>query len=392
MSAATRDLLQTEIDSAVEMSACKHGIRFQPGRADGEYLLADGPDGKRHTYRRRKIYRLTQPLAGAVRDAALQMIARVRNRFGRGRVWTLGHDSSGGKRVHIIADDGNTRQTADGRIYLRMFYVHENDLDQSDIDKDPDAVLPVATQSAATTGSGWEREYRGAWHACDARGVIPGVGDPGFGAMRFVVVTNSGSKITVKSDASVPPGEMRIEQTADMKGKDGWGVRVDRCDQRRGSGRCVLDSSHRDRGWHHLNEAGDEWGCYGPDSASPTRTSYRSASTPAGRVEAVLAMAQQGAITAEAARELLEMPEAPQVTAPPVDPLDVEYDGVRLRTLLTYDESHRRESFGAARPHRTEVQRAAVSSHWSAELRAKVSASKEHERQRVVLDIGPEDL
>lgn len=160
--------------------------------------------------------------------------------------------------------------------------------------------------------------------------------------------------------------------------------------------------------------------------------------TTAGRHRAVLHLAQIGAVTAEQARELLEMPavdarlpcqhkfargytEYPKrvdgtryctacgaVMSTP-DPLDVEYDGVMLRALLDRDAAARQESDDAQcgfcslplaehrlkrgrdcerfRPRAmTPVQRTAVSAYWSAELRARVEASKERDRQRVVLD------
>lgn len=73
----------------------------------------------------------------------------------------------------------------------------------------------------------------------------------------------------------------------------------------------------------------------------------------------------------------------------PVDPLDVEYDGVKLSDLLERDRQRRTEDPTSAwrshvRP--TPAQRAAVSAHWSAELRKRVDAAKERERQQVVLD------
>ena len=74
----------------------------------------------------------------------------------------------------------------------------------------------------------------------------------------------------------------------------------------------------------------------------------------------------------------------------PVDPLDVEYDGITLRVLLERDRQRRTEDPDSAwrshvRP--SPAQRAAVSAHWSAELRAKVKASAERERNTVVVDL-----
>jgi hypothetical protein len=71
--------------------------------------------------------------------------------------------------------------------------------------------------------------------------------------------------------------------------------------------------------------------------------------------------------------------------APSVDPLDVKIDGVTLRRLLEMDENHRREHIVGAiiGP----AQRDAISAYWSAQLRAKVAATKkadaERERNRV---------
>lgn len=75
----------------------------------------------------------------------------------------------------------------------------------------------------------------------------------------------------------------------------------------------------------------------------------------------------------------------PAPTAPVlVDPLDVEYDGVRLRRLLEGDEFNRRETSVHWRAKTmTPAQRAAVSAHWSAALRAKIAAGAEAERWRV---------
>lgn len=63
---------------------------------------------------------------------------------------------------------------------------------------------------------------------------------------------------------------------------------------------------------------------------------------------------------------------------PTVDPLDVEIDGVKLRVLLEWDEIGRREArhFSWDEGNFTPAQRAAVSAHWSAQLRAKVEASR----------------
>lgn len=78
------------------------------------------------------------------------------------------------------------------------------------------------------------------------------------------------------------------------------------------------------------------------------------------------------------------------ITFVPRDPLDVAYDGVPLRELLERDERRRRERplafLNVTRP--TPVQRAAISAHWSAQLRAKVAATAERERNQVRADLA----
>jgi len=76
------------------------------------------------------------------------------------------------------------------------------------------------------------------------------------------------------------------------------------------------------------------------------------------------------------------------------DPLDVPYDGVTLRDLLVVDEARRREQDIGVIPWRntdpwtwTAAQHAAISAHHSAQLRAKIAASKQAERNRVVVDL-----
>jgi len=71
------------------------------------------------------------------------------------------------------------------------------------------------------------------------------------------------------------------------------------------------------------------------------------------------------------------------------DPLDVEYDDRKLRSLLYFDDHARMENVVGQTARRcfTQAQREAVSSHWSAQLRAKVAAAAERERTRVVLDM-----
>lgn len=124
---------------------------------------------------------------------------------------------------------------------------------------------------------------------------------------------------------------------------------------------------------------------------------------PENRFSFVAELAQQGFLDRDEANALLEIPQAHsewsrdylgvwRECAP--DPLDVEYDGWTLRALLKLDAAARRENVTAqvSRSCFTPAQRAAVSAHWSAELRARVAAAKAKERERVVLDVDPEDL
>lgn len=68
-------------------------------------------------------------------------------------------------------------------------------------------------------------------------------------------------------------------------------------------------------------------------------------------------------------------------------PLDVEYDGWTLRKLLWWDEGARRtENRAGGRAAFTPAQREAISAHWSAQLRAKVAAAKQTEREQVVCE------
>lgn len=72
---------------------------------------------------------------------------------------------------------------------------------------------------------------------------------------------------------------------------------------------------------------------------------------------------------------------SPQLST--IDPLDVKYDGMTLRELVRIDEVRQR---GELPPNEfklfTAIQRAAISGHWSAQLRAKVAASAAAEVQR----------
>ena len=93
-----------------------------------------------------------------------------------------------------------------------------------------------------------------------------------------------------------------------------------------------------------------------------------------------------------ACRARVGLPPIGAATASP-DPLDAVIDGVTLRDLLNVDAWARAEASSEARYDRqrwTPAQRAAVSTHWAAELRAKVEAGKRADRERVVLDCAEE--
>ena len=80
------------------------------------------------------------------------------------------------------------------------------------------------------------------------------------------------------------------------------------------------------------------------------------------------------------------------VVRPAPDPLDVKHDGVTLRELLRVNERECRdgELDGGPTLPLAPAQRAAVSAHWSAELRRKVAASDERDRNRVLVDLQDE--
>lgn len=82
------------------------------------------------------------------------------------------------------------------------------------------------------------------------------------------------------------------------------------------------------------------------------------------------------------------------VPPPEPDPLDAEYDGVKLRYLLALDENQRRETNKhgrtLSRAVYTPAQRDAISAHWSAQLRQRVAEAPKSGPQ-IVLDCA-EDL
>lgn len=74
------------------------------------------------------------------------------------------------------------------------------------------------------------------------------------------------------------------------------------------------------------------------------------------------------------------------IESQPLDPLAVKYDGVPLRVLLARDGLNRLETghdrYPSVPPKLTPDQRAAVSAHWSAMLRAKVASGEAADRER----------
>lgn len=113
-----------------------------------------------------------------------------------------------------------------------------------------------------------------------------------------------------------------------------------------------------------------------------------------GRVRLLKADELHGDCTWRVSRGLLDVTIAPgtirHIERAPTDPLDAVIDGVTLRDLVRRDEIIQRGEAPEYRRDWTPAQRAAVSAHWSAELRAKVAASKERERTRVVVDLEDE--
>lgn len=104
----------------------------------------------------------------------------------------------------------------------------------------------------------------------------------------------------------------------------------------------------------------------------------------ADRLESLVAEFEFAAGELDAHRAVTEPVKTDDVACvAPIDWLYVEYDGVTLRDLLVWDQARRRETHPQWRS-LTPVQRAAISAHWSAELRRKVEAAKQKEREQVV--------
>lgn len=71
------------------------------------------------------------------------------------------------------------------------------------------------------------------------------------------------------------------------------------------------------------------------------------------------------------------------------DQLDAKIGGVKLRDLLKIDEERRREghpNYRTAWKRLSDEQRAAVSAHWSAELRKKLDAARQADRNQVTVE------
>lgn len=313
------------------------GLAHQPGNHNGQYLCIEreprnGAVQAAEQLKRNVMYGIA-PRGNEI-EAAERMVCAIANKHGHGRWWsTL-------DAVHVIADDGLARVADVGgvpHVFLRAAYFH-----------DPSCPLCGEPCDRITVGS----------HTIN--------GCPCVGTDRAVAIDLS--KLT-KDPAS-----------------------------------------------------------QGYDYATPPRTR-------AGQLESVLYAAQIGAISSEVAREMLDAttPRArdrrERVTAEstplqtveqwrlprgqpvylksqsedlsataefrykstwsdtPIDLLDVEYDGVTLRVLLACDEGQRRYEATGAQYKPTPLQRSAISAHWSAELRAKVAASKECEHRQVTIEV-----
>ncbi|HKP06815.1 MAG TPA: hypothetical protein VJU58_06140 [Microbacterium sp.] len=198
------------------------------------------------------------------------------------------------------------------------------------------------TVEQAKQAGGWEREIDGVWLPCDERGDQPdGKRWPppvAVGGSRFKVVVPGAGAIMVKSDATLGPGEMRLEQSID----------------------------------------GKKW-------------------DPAGRFTAVHELAQRGEITAEQARKLLEAPTI-RTTGYGHKPITVtreqlvaetKYDGLTgAECLARFERLQREGPSGVDVVNRLTLrQLGAARELWSLQLKARIAADKERERRRVTVDL-----
>jgi hypothetical protein len=138
----TRELQQA-IDRAVTIRARVLGLEFQAEPCQGRHFVVDYPSAGQRALQRLKLYRSCDPTREAVTDTALEMLGRLNERFGPGRVWTIGNDGSS-KRIGIMTDemdDRRFRAYEDGKIRLRMYYVHEHSQIGPN-DADPESAFP----------------------------------------------------------------------------------------------------------------------------------------------------------------------------------------------------------------------------------------------------------
>lgn len=416
------------IRDAALVAGALRGLAFQSDQAIGRYLVIQLPDGTSRNAEREHLYALA-PLGEEV-EAARRMVAAIADKHGPGRWWSLLDP------VHLIEDDGRIKIADVGgvpHVFMRALYVH--DPAPAPIKKPLSPYDDLYTEHKAALKAGdWLR-------ARQAKKMLAA------GAVRHWQGTAGAVEaVRAQTDAAV---SKLLDHLAHPL------VYV------RGDGNVVAP---------------------GRMSTAEARAAVDLNKTVGGRFDAVHTLASYGAITAEQARELLEMPKVeppktcecfaanlcdehrpiavgdyvrgtgtaygkpywfegtvetaydcglsdgsrgvsiriargsanyapgdriayanpanlkrvePLAPEPgkPVDPLDVEYDGVTLREWLERDRFNQQEPARLAHPFTIKpAARAAISAHWSAELRARVAAAKTKERERVVLDIDAEDL
>ncbi len=435
--------LQQAIDRVVTIKARLYGLEFQAAPCVGQYWgLPDGTFGERKLSRL-KLYRPCAPTNESVTDTALEMLARLHERFGPGKVWTLGHKGAS-ERIAIMVDEGKVRTNA-GQIMLRMYYVHERST-IAPHEEDPESRWPwtgaprqyvgedsaprgpfdygtpdyasiMKAPHASPERSGWEREIDGVWHPCTERGERPDgrqwLGH--VGGMRYKVV-RSGGAVTVSARPPGPPTCPLCGQPCERL--NAWGATINGCSCV-GSGKLVavdyskIQKDSASQGFRYapvtlskpaLEQASAFYDTIeretdraiaaqqaALDRKLEAKYAEKYGTGATSRHRAVLEAAQCGALTAEQARELLEMP-AVEPLAP--DPL---YDGLTEDECADRWGENRRRIEGGSRPtyDLKPSQVAAAKAAWardvgqsySAQLRAKVAASNERERTRVVVDL-----
>ena len=325
------------------------GLVFQnDDDARGRYLVVKMPDGTPRNLERKHLYALA-PFGQQI-EAARRMIDRLVDLRGPGRWWSLLDP------VHLIADDSQIRIADVGgvtHVFLRALYCH----------------LPTCPQCGEPCD---EVEVQG----LRLRG-CPCVGSKD----RAIAIDYSKIKKDPASSSFVYKTPYRVKYepvTIDKAALDAAAKAPSFVDLVQRETDRALEAMYAERD-AMLKNAYESQGL----------TIKKLTVTAAGRMAVIYDLAKRGEITQEQARLLLE---SPAVGPPAPDPLDVKYDGVTLRVLLERDkfnrcEHARMDPVGEATPFAiTSAQRAAVSAHWSAELRARVETSKERDRQRVVLD------